>query len=208
MLDLAKAKEKRKEEQQSIRRQLGRGRLSLDTFQKGDRDRIQDPRTKTWRMTGTVTSTIHHEGSESPSTYTVEADSGRNFLRNGRFLRMLSKQCPPDSPEATGVTEQDDEAVQGNQTPSNFKKHDYASETQETVHSSGNSEASTQGIEEPGYSSRVQAELPKVQSKRRNPSRRVQFANRVDVIRTLGPCGDYVQIPSNPPNPLLPVTQS
>ena len=196
MLDLAKAKEKRKEEQKSIRRQLGRGRLSLDTFQKGDRVRIQDPRTKTWRRTGTVTSTIHHEGSESPSTYMVEADSGGNFLRNGKFLRMMSKQCPPDSPETTGVTEQDDEAVHGNQTPSNFKKHDYASETQETVHSSGNSEASTQGIEEPGY--RVQAELPKVQPRR---SKRVQFARKVDVIRTLCPRGDYVQVPSHPPTP-------
>ena len=152
-------------------------------------------------MTGTVTSAIHHEGSESPSTYTVEADSGGNFLRNGKFLRMMSKQCPPESPEATGISEEDDEAVHGNQTPSNFKKHDYASETQETVHSSGklDNEASTQGIEEPGY--RVQTELPKVQSKRRNPSRRVQFANKVDLIRTLCPRGDYVQIPSHPPTP-------
>ena len=62
MLDPAKAKEKRKEEQKSMRRQLGRGQLSLDTFQKGDRVRVQDPRKKTWRTTGTVMSTIHHEG--------------------------------------------------------------------------------------------------------------------------------------------------
>merc|ERR1711888_285638 len=65
MLDLAKAKEKRKEEQKSIRRELGRGRLSLDTFQEGDRVRIQDTRTKTWRTKGTVTSAISHEGSLS-----------------------------------------------------------------------------------------------------------------------------------------------
>merc|ERR1711888_374310 len=52
MLDLAKVKEKRKEEQKSIRRPLGRGRLSLDTFQEGDRIRIQDPRTNIWRTTG------------------------------------------------------------------------------------------------------------------------------------------------------------
>ena len=70
MLDLARVKEKRKEEQKSIRRELGRGRLSLDTFPEGDRVRIQDPRTKTWHTKGTVTSAISHEGSQSPSTYT------------------------------------------------------------------------------------------------------------------------------------------
>ena len=165
ILDLAKAKENRKEEQKSIRRQLGRGRLSLDTFQEGERVCIQDPRTNTWRTTGTVTSTIHHEGSESLSTYTVEANSGGNFLRNKKFLRMMSNQsCPADSPEITSVSEEDDEAVHGNQTHSNYKKHDYASETQEAVNSSRkiDSEISTQGIGKPG--SEVQAKLTKVWS--------------------------------------------
>ena len=159
MLDLAKAKEKRKEEQKIIRRQLGRGRLSLNTFQKGDRVCIQDPRTKTWRTTGTVASTIHHEGSESPSTYTVEADSGGNFLRNGKFLRMMSKQsCPPDPPETTKVSEEDDEVVCGNPTRSSYEKHDHASSYKKPDNASESQEAP--GTSKPG--SKVQAELSKI----------------------------------------------
>ena len=136
--------------------------------------------------------------------YTVEADSGGSFLRNRKFLRMMSEQdCPPGSPETTSVSEEDDEAVRGNRTPSNFRKSDYASETQETVNSSRkiDSNVSTQGISEPGTRSEVQAELPKVLSKRRNPSRRVQFSNQVDVNRTHCRQRDHVQVPSNSPTP-------
>ena len=139
-------------------------------------------------------------------TYTVEADSGGNFLRNGKFLRMMSKQCPPDSPEATGVSEEDDEVVHGNKTPSIFRKADYANETQETGTSSWkiDSNVGTQGISEPRPESEVQAELPKVLSKRRNPSRRVQFSDQVDVNRTHCRRGDHVQVPSHPPTPCSP----
>ena len=41
-LDLERAQQKRIEEQHSIRKKVGRGRLSLEVFQRGDRIRVQD----------------------------------------------------------------------------------------------------------------------------------------------------------------------
>ena len=41
-LDLEKEQQKRIEEQQTIRKKLGRGRLSLEVFKTGDRVRVQD----------------------------------------------------------------------------------------------------------------------------------------------------------------------
>ena len=103
---------------------------------------------------------------------------------------MMSKQCPHDSPEATSVSEEDDNAVQSvleSHTPDKLEG------SQETEHDSGNNEVSAQ-VEQPGYG----AELPKVQPRR---SKRVQFARRVSVIRTPRPHRD-VQISSHPSSPL------
>ena len=43
--DLAKARTQRVEDQLRIRRRLGRGKMSTETFLPGDRVRIQDPKT-------------------------------------------------------------------------------------------------------------------------------------------------------------------
>ena len=80
ILDLTRGKEKRIEEQRSIRRELGRGRLSLDLFGEGDCVPVQDTKTKKWCTKCTITSVIFHEGAQNPSSYTVEADSGGSFL--------------------------------------------------------------------------------------------------------------------------------
>ena len=61
-LDLERAQQKQIEEQHTIRRKLGRGRLSLEVFKKGNRVRVQDIRNKTWTKKGTVTSEVFHKG--------------------------------------------------------------------------------------------------------------------------------------------------
>ena len=65
-LDLEREQQKRTEEQQTIRKKLGRGRLSLEVFEKGDRVRVQDVKRKTWNMKGTITSVVFHEGATLP----------------------------------------------------------------------------------------------------------------------------------------------
>ena len=62
ILDLARAKEKRIEEQRSIRRELGRGRLSLDLFREGNWVCVQDSKMKKWFTKGTVTSVLFMKG--------------------------------------------------------------------------------------------------------------------------------------------------
>ena len=68
-LDLERDQQKRKEEQQTIRRKMGRGRLSLEVFRKGDRVRVQDVKRKTWNMKGMITSEVSHEGAHYPLSY-------------------------------------------------------------------------------------------------------------------------------------------
>ena len=41
-MDLEREQQKRIEEMQTIRKKLGRGRLSMEVFRKGDRVRVQD----------------------------------------------------------------------------------------------------------------------------------------------------------------------
>ena len=91
-LDLEKELQKRKEEQQSIRRKLGGGRLSVEIFREGDRVRVQDVKKKTWSMKGTISSAVYHEGAHYPSSYYVAADDGGEFLRNGKYIRLLEQQ--------------------------------------------------------------------------------------------------------------------
>ena len=92
-IDFAKARKKRMDDQLRIRRKLGRGKLSSETFMIGDRVRLQDPKSLRWSVTGIVTKTISHQGSDRPSSYEVIADNdGGTFLRNGRFLRLREQQ--------------------------------------------------------------------------------------------------------------------
>ena len=81
------------DDQLRIRRKLGIGKLSSETFIIGDRVRLQDPKSLRWSVTGIVTKTISHQGSDRPSSYEVIADNdGGTFLRNGRFLRLREQQ--------------------------------------------------------------------------------------------------------------------
>ena len=91
-IDLAKARKKRMDDQLRIRRRLGRGKLSSEIFVIGDRVRLQNPKSLRWSVTGIVTKTISHQGSDRPSSYEVSADDGGTFLRNGRFLRLREQQ--------------------------------------------------------------------------------------------------------------------
>ena len=91
-MDLEKDLQKRKEEQQSIRRKMERGRLSLEIFREGDRVRVQDVKKKTWTMKGTISSAVYHERAHYPSSYYVAADDGGEFLRNGKYIRLLEQQ--------------------------------------------------------------------------------------------------------------------
>ena len=62
---------------------------------KGDKVRLQNPKTLRWSVTGIVTDVISHQGATRPSSYEIEADAGcgvGTFLRNGRFLKLREKQ--------------------------------------------------------------------------------------------------------------------
>ena len=62
-------------------------------FEEGDRVRVQDVKRKTWYMKGTITSVIFHEGAQTPSSYYIAADEGGEFLRNGKYIRLLEQQA-------------------------------------------------------------------------------------------------------------------
>ena len=55
--------------------------------------RVQDIKKKTWDTKGTIVSVEFHEGAQTPSSYHIDADEGGNFLRNGRFIRLLEEQA-------------------------------------------------------------------------------------------------------------------
>ena len=90
-IDMEKELQRRAEEQKNIRKKLGRGRLNLDTFEKGDRVRLQDIKKKTWDTKGTIVSVEFHEGAQTPSSYHIAADEGGVFLRNGKFIRVARR---------------------------------------------------------------------------------------------------------------------
>ena len=172
VLDLAREKEKRIEEQRSVRRELRRGRLSLDLFREGDRVRIQDSRTKKLCTKGTVTSAIFHEGSQKPSSYLVESDSGGSYLRNRTFLRMMSEQSStPGSLETTNDCRKADDTA-------------YSRVAQETSDVSPDLEVHKEQ-----------------QIKRRLSLKRVQFTEHMRIIRTRTKTRvEHVQDPPCPPS--------
>ena len=109
-IDLAKARKQRLDDQLRIRKKLGRGRHSLETFVVGDRVRLQNPKSLRWSVTGTVTRTISHQGADRPSSYEVSGDEGGSFLRNGRYMRLREQQADTDTePECTGDGSKSDE---------------------------------------------------------------------------------------------------
>ena len=62
-------------------------------FEVGDRVRVQDVKRKTWNMKGTIVSVVFHEGAKTPSSYYIAADEGGEFLRNGKYIRLLEEQA-------------------------------------------------------------------------------------------------------------------
>ena len=126
-IDLAKARKKRTDDQLRIRKRLGRGKLSMETFVVGDHVRLQDPKTLRWSVIGVVTKAISHQGATQPSSYEVTADQGGVFLRNGRYLKLREQQpdtenddldngernTQPDNSE----TEPDDDESEDSETP-------------------------------------------------------------------------------------------
>ena len=107
IVDLAKAHQQRLADQLRIKHRLGRGRLSRDVFQPGDRVRIQCPKSLRWSTTGTISRAIFHEGATIPSSYEIRLDWGDLMLRNGKYIRLREVQ--------TGQEEQSDihEGTQG-----------------------------------------------------------------------------------------------
>ena len=43
-------------------------------------------------MNGTITSVVFHIGAQTPSSYYVAADEAGEFLRNGKYIRLLDQQ--------------------------------------------------------------------------------------------------------------------
>ena len=71
---------------------LNRGRFSRQEYNVGDRVPIQDPKTKTWHVTGTITGARCHEGGNRPVSYLIHDDAEAELLRNRKFLRLRRKQ--------------------------------------------------------------------------------------------------------------------
>ena len=69
---------------------MGRGRLSLDLFREGDCMRLKDVETKRWDTKGTVVLNVYHDGAQTLLLYFVDADTGGTFLRNRKFICLLS----------------------------------------------------------------------------------------------------------------------
>ena len=88
VLNLARAKQQRVEDQLQIKRRLGRGRLSRDRSMPGDNVRIQCPKSLRWSTTGTISKAVYHEGATLPSSYKILSEKGDLMLRNGKFIGL------------------------------------------------------------------------------------------------------------------------
>ena len=82
-LDLEGEQQKRTKEQQTIRKKLGRGILSLEVFWTGNIVRVQDVKRKTWNIKGTITSVVFHEGAQIPSSYYISAARAEGLFAEG-----------------------------------------------------------------------------------------------------------------------------
>ena len=96
---------------------MGRGRLSLEVFRKGDRVRVQDVKKKTWNMKGTIASAVYHEGAHYPSSYYVAADDGGEFLRNGKYIRLLEQQSGPQQGSVGLQSDSGTDSLEGGEVP-------------------------------------------------------------------------------------------
>ena len=59
----------------------------------GDLVRIQDPKSLEWSTKGVVMKGITHEEGNIPVSYLVATESGDEFLRNGKFLRIRAEEA-------------------------------------------------------------------------------------------------------------------
>ena len=77
-------------------------------FEEGNRVRVQDVKRKTWNMKGTITSAVFNKGAQTPSSYYVAADEGGEFLRNGKYIRLLEQQsCSQKEDSGCQATDSD-----------------------------------------------------------------------------------------------------
>ena len=101
-VDLATVRQRRLESQERTFRRLNRRRFSRQEYKMGDRVRVHDPKTKTWRVT--ITGTRCHEGGNRPVSYLITSDVGAELLRNGKFLRLRRGQASrADSSDGSGT---------------------------------------------------------------------------------------------------------
>ena len=56
-------------------------------FKPGDLARLQNAKTREWDMKGEVEQVISHDGGSK--TYTVLGEQGGQYLRNGRFIKLI-----------------------------------------------------------------------------------------------------------------------
>ena len=84
---LSEALIRREEIKAKVKKDFDAGRRTLSSLPVGTLVVIQDRKTKRWSMRGTIL-----EKKKNRNTYTVEAVSGRRYLRNRRFLRPCLNQ--------------------------------------------------------------------------------------------------------------------
>ena len=75
-----------------VKKDFDAGRRTLSSLPVGTLVVIQDRKTKRWSIRGTVL-----EKKKNRNTYTVEANGGRRYLRNRKFLRPCLNQDFDDS---------------------------------------------------------------------------------------------------------------
>ena len=116
-VDLARAKQKRIQDQVRIREKLGRGRPNGETFKAGDRVRVQNPKTLKWDTKGIIMRGLTHEGGEKPVSYLVANMHGAEFLRNGKFLRLRNGEIDMETQPPENVESEESQEEQGQAVP-------------------------------------------------------------------------------------------
>ena len=76
-VDLAEIRQKRILTQEALMNKLRRGRFSEDTYELGDKVRIQCPKVKTWKQTGLIYELRTHEGGMIPKSYILTPEDGQ-----------------------------------------------------------------------------------------------------------------------------------
>ena len=122
-VDLARAKEKRRQEQKKIWERLGRGRHNSETFRSGDKVRIQNPKTLKWDLKGIIMRGITQERVKKPTSYVIATEAGEEFLRNGKFLRLRQHDHDNQLEETADSEERQEEKAPAVRRSVCFRNH-------------------------------------------------------------------------------------